>query len=156
MRGEAQAGYSREVSVQEIGDQVARLDGLATFDDVIDTDGNNAIIQGLAYLMKELLGLTDDRAGFIYVSDVGHFEDLFILTLSSTGQNEGSAGRCCGPTRMELDDPDHSISVATLDTGIDYTTFKNSAQQSLAGLPGNRGYRTVLSRSLAPLHTLRY
>jgi hypothetical protein len=37
--------------------------------------------QGLAYLMKELLGLTNDRAGFIYVSDGGHFENLAIYEL---------------------------------------------------------------------------
>ena len=32
--------------------------------------------QGLVYLVKELLGLTTDRAGFVYVSDGGHFENL--------------------------------------------------------------------------------
>jgi hypothetical protein len=37
--------------------------------------------QGLAYLMKELLGLTNDRAGFVYVSDGGHFENLAIYEL---------------------------------------------------------------------------
>jgi hypothetical protein len=37
--------------------------------------------QGLAYLAKELLGLTNDRAGFIYVSDGGHFENLAIYEL---------------------------------------------------------------------------
>jgi hypothetical protein len=37
--------------------------------------------QGLAYLTKELLGLTNDRAGFIYVSDGGHFENLAIYEL---------------------------------------------------------------------------
>jgi hypothetical protein len=37
--------------------------------------------QGLAYLVKELLGLTNDRAGFIYVSDGGHFENLAIYEL---------------------------------------------------------------------------
>jgi hypothetical protein len=37
--------------------------------------------QGLVYLMKELLGLTNDRAGFVYVSDGGHFENLGIYEL---------------------------------------------------------------------------
>jgi hypothetical protein len=37
--------------------------------------------QGLAYLVKELLGLTNDRAGFIYVSDGGHFENLAIYEM---------------------------------------------------------------------------
>jgi hypothetical protein len=37
--------------------------------------------QGLAYLAKELLGLTNDRAGFIYVSDGGHFENLAVYEL---------------------------------------------------------------------------
>jgi hypothetical protein len=37
--------------------------------------------QGLAYLVKELLGLTDDRAGFVYLSDGGHFENLGIYEL---------------------------------------------------------------------------
>jgi hypothetical protein len=37
--------------------------------------------QGLAYLVKELLGLTDDRAGFVYISDGGHFENLAIYEL---------------------------------------------------------------------------
>jgi hypothetical protein len=36
---------------------------------------------GLAYLMKELLGLTNDRAGFVYLSDGGHFENLAIYEL---------------------------------------------------------------------------
>jgi hypothetical protein len=31
--------------------------------------------------MKELLGLTNDRAGFVYVSDGGHFENLGIYEL---------------------------------------------------------------------------
>ncbi len=37
--------------------------------------------QGLAYLTKELLGLTSDRAGFVYVSDGGHFENLAVYEL---------------------------------------------------------------------------
>jgi hypothetical protein len=37
--------------------------------------------QGLAYLTKELLGLTNDHAGFVYVSDGGHFENLAIYEL---------------------------------------------------------------------------
>jgi hypothetical protein len=37
--------------------------------------------QGLAYLVKELLGLTNDRAGYVYVSDGGHFENLAIYEL---------------------------------------------------------------------------
>jgi hypothetical protein len=37
--------------------------------------------QGLAYLTKELLGLTNDRSGFIYVSDGGHFDNLGIYEL---------------------------------------------------------------------------
>jgi len=36
---------------------------------------------GLMYLVKELLGLTDDRSGFVYVSDGGHFENLGIYEL---------------------------------------------------------------------------
>lgn len=36
---------------------------------------------GLIYLLKELLGLTDDRAGFVYISDGGHFENLGIYEL---------------------------------------------------------------------------
>jgi hypothetical protein len=37
--------------------------------------------QGLAYLTKELMGLTNDRAGFVYVSDGGHFENLALYEL---------------------------------------------------------------------------
>jgi hypothetical protein len=37
--------------------------------------------QGLIYLAKELLGLTNDRSGFIYISDGGHFENLAIYEL---------------------------------------------------------------------------
>jgi hypothetical protein len=37
--------------------------------------------QGLAYLFKELLGLTNDRAGFVYLSDGGHFENLGVYEL---------------------------------------------------------------------------
>lgn len=36
---------------------------------------------GLTYLIKELLGLTDSRAGFVSLSDGGHFENLAIYEL---------------------------------------------------------------------------
>ena len=36
---------------------------------------------GLYYLLKELLGLTDDESDFVYLSDGGHFENLGIYEL---------------------------------------------------------------------------
>jgi hypothetical protein len=36
---------------------------------------------GLLYLMYELLGMTDDRRGFVYLSDGGHFENLALYEL---------------------------------------------------------------------------
>ncbi len=36
---------------------------------------------GLAYLMKELLGGTNDEAGYVYLSDGGHFEDLALYEM---------------------------------------------------------------------------
>jgi hypothetical protein len=36
---------------------------------------------GLGYLMKELLGLTNERGGFVNLSDGGHFENLGIYEL---------------------------------------------------------------------------
>jgi hypothetical protein len=36
---------------------------------------------GLFYLLRELLGLTDDRSGFVYLSDGGHFENLGVYEL---------------------------------------------------------------------------
>jgi hypothetical protein len=36
---------------------------------------------GLMYLVKELLGLTDDNAGYVSLSDGGHFENLGIYEL---------------------------------------------------------------------------
>jgi hypothetical protein len=36
---------------------------------------------GLAYLVKELFGLTDDSSGYVYLSDGAHFENLAIYEL---------------------------------------------------------------------------
>ena len=36
---------------------------------------------GLTYLVKDLLGLTDDRAGFVNLSDGRHFDNLGIYEL---------------------------------------------------------------------------
>jgi predicted acylesterase/phospholipase RssA len=37
--------------------------------------------QGLAYLLKELAGASNDRSGYVYLSDGGHFDNLGIYEL---------------------------------------------------------------------------
>jgi hypothetical protein len=45
------------------------------------TPGNSGPWQGLLYLLKELFGRTNARAGYVYLSDGGHFENLGIYEL---------------------------------------------------------------------------
>ena len=44
----------------------------------VDTDGPTF---GLAYLLKELFGLTDESSRYVYLSDGGHFENLGVYEL---------------------------------------------------------------------------
>jgi hypothetical protein len=57
---------------------------------------------GLLYLFRELFGLTDDRSGYVYLSDGGHFENL--------GGYELIRRRCAYIVLCDADqDPDHAF-----------------------------------------------
>jgi hypothetical protein len=45
------------------------------------TPSNTGPWQGLLYLYKEVFGRTNDRAGYVYLSDGGHFENLGVYEL---------------------------------------------------------------------------
>jgi hypothetical protein len=43
--------------------------------------GNTGPWQGILYLLKELFGRTNNRAGYVYLSDGGHFDNLGVYEL---------------------------------------------------------------------------
>src|SRR5574337_385665 len=92
---------------------------------------------GLLYLLKELLGLTDNKSRFVYLSDGGHFENLGVYELVRRRCGTivvGDAG--CDPDGT-FDDLGNAVRKIRVDLGIsidiDPSSIKNNTQACVVG-----------------------
>ncbi len=76
---------------------------------------------GLWYMLKELFGLTDDRSGFVYLSDGGHFENLGLYELVKRRCRYIVACDAGQDKDMKFDDLGNAIRKIRIDLGTDIT-----------------------------------
>jgi hypothetical protein len=76
---------------------------------------------GFWYLLKELFGLTDDKSGFIYLSDGGHFENLGIYELVKRRCRYIIACDAGQDKDMKFDDLGNALRKIRVDLGADIT-----------------------------------
>ncbi len=76
---------------------------------------------GLLYLISELLGLTDDRSQYVYLSDGGHFENLGIYELVRRRCRLIIACDASQDPKMRFDDLGSAIAKCRTDFGVEIT-----------------------------------
>jgi predicted acylesterase/phospholipase RssA len=84
---------------------------------------------GFFWLLRELLGSTNDDSGFVYLSDGGHFENLAVYELVRRGcKLIVASDASCDPT-SDFSDLDNAIERCRTDFGVEIVLDSSGTQR---------------------------